>query len=149
MCPHSPSDTQLCVQSGRLYPTGKTAATLGHAHCFLTINWYFTNRYRRVRCVVCLSAQLRRYLSDSRCGCDEGLLITFDKALPNGLSATRVTRVTDIHAWAQLYNDSPRNAPAFATQPMHGLESDPLAVGVMMGLCQAYGVVVVPANITR
>ena len=90
-----------------------------------------------------MHAQLKRYLSDRRAGCDEGLLITFDKTLPNGLSATRITRVTDRQAWARLYSDRPSNAPAFMAQPLHRLESDPLAVGVMMGLCQGFGVQVV------
>jgi hypothetical protein len=84
-----------------------------------------------------LFAQLKRYLSDRRRGCDEGLLITFDKTLPNGLSATRVTRVTDRVA-SQLYR--PSNARVFMSQPLHHLESDPFAVGVMVGICRGYGI---------
>lgn len=83
-------------------------------------------------------------MSDRRHSCDEGLLITFDKTLPNGLSATRVSRVTDRVAWAQLYSDRPSNAPSFMSQPLHHLESDPFAVGVMVGLCQGYGLALVP-----
>jgi len=54
-------------------------------------------------------------------------------------------RVTNPQAWARLYNESPQHAPAFTVQPMQQLESDPLAVGVMVGLCQAYGVEVLQA----
>lgn len=85
--------------------------------------------------------QLKKYLSDRRQGCEEGLLITFDKTLPNGLSATRLTRVNDREASCgqQLYRSRNTQA-AFTSQPLHRLESDPLAVGVMMGLCQGFGI---------
>jgi hypothetical protein len=96
--------------------------------------------YLVCRAVAYVFVQLKRYLSDRRRGCDEGLLVTFDKALPNGLSATRVTRVTDRVAWAQLYTDRPSNAPAFMSQPLHHLELDPFAVGVMMGICRGFGI---------
>jgi hypothetical protein len=89
----------------------------------------------------CRAEQLKKYLLDRRQGCAEGLLITFDKTLPNGLSATRLTRVPDRQAGAQLYRL--RNTPGFMSQPLHRLESDPLAVGVMMGLCQGFGIEVV------
>lgn len=82
--------------------------------------------------------QLKKYLCDRRHGCSEGLLITFDKTLPNGLSATRVNRVAaperPLTSWPLL------GQPCFCSQPLHHLESDPFAVGVMLGLCQGYGV---------
>jgi hypothetical protein len=95
-----------------------------------------------------LLLQLTRYLKDRRHGCNEGLLIIFDKALPNGLSATRLTRV-NAAAWGQLQGSSSSSSvgvlaglrPArLMSEALHHLESDPLAVGVMMGLCQGYGV---------
>jgi hypothetical protein len=88
-------------------------------------------------CVALLCLQLKKYLCDRRHGCSEGLLITFDKTLPNGLSATRVARVAGpdrAASWPLLLRQ-----PCFSSQPLHHLESDPFAVGVMMGLCQGYG----------
>jgi hypothetical protein len=85
------------------------------------------------------AAQLRRYLKDKVHGCREGLLITFDSALVNGLSATRVAAV-DRAAWARLLGDRPEHAPEFTTEPCHHLDKDPWALGAMAGICQQYGV---------
>lgn len=85
------------------------------------------------------AAQLRRYLRDKDRGCREGLLITFDAASVNGLSATRVVAV-DSRAWARLLGERPEHAPEFTTQPCHHLDKEPWAVGAMAGICQQYGV---------
>jgi hypothetical protein len=90
------------------------------------------------------AAQLRRYLQDKVSGCREGLLITFDSALVNGLSAVRVVGV-DRRAWARLLGEAPEHAPAFTSQPCGHLEQDPWAVGAMAGICQQYGVEVAEA----
>jgi hypothetical protein len=92
-------------------------------------------RHRRER----NAAQLRRYLKDKVHGCREGLLITFDSALVNGLSATRVAAV-DRAAWARLLGERPEHAPEFTTEPCHHLDREPWAVGAMAGICQQYGV---------
>jgi hypothetical protein len=93
-----------------------------------------------------LLLQLTRYLKDRRHGCEQGLLIIFDKALPNGLSATRLTRAP-ASSGAQLHGSPVAGLAGLLgggarlmMEPLHHLESDPLAVGVMMGLCQGYGV---------
>jgi hypothetical protein len=90
------------------------------------------------------AGQLRRYLKDSVHGCREGLLITFDSALVNGLSATRVAGV-DRAAWARLMGERPEHAPEFTTQPCLHLEQDAWAVGAMAGICQQHGVAVTEA----
>lgn len=87
------------------------------------------------------AGQLQRYLQDKVAGCREGLLVTFDTCLVNGLSAVRVVGV-ERAAWARLLGDRPEHAPRFTSQPCPHLERCAWALGAMAGICAQHGVAV-------